>query len=1262
MKYILILFIFISLGANSQVWHLKKQVDFRYSADSTKTSIEDFIAFDAALYEGNGDELPFFSDIIEWKTDAININESIVFPVYEEFEGNSLLADKYEIQGDSLNYDFSLEFMKKVPFLQIKVLPFRKNAQTGKLERLRSFVIRLEKTTSTSPEKNKSKKAFTYVNSVLSEGSWYKIKVGKSGIYRLSFEQISSMSIGNPANVRIFGFGGEVLPEDCRKGEKDDLQAVPVYMNKGSDGIFNAGDYILFYTKGSVGWTYDPAFSMFRHKLNPYSDFSYYFVTSGTGPDLISPEEPVLSAANKFSEAFDYHDFIEEEINNVILSGKQWFGDLLTSQFQTFGFTVPELVSDQKVEILGQIMAKATDSSYIQLSYNNSLVTTFVIRPADLSNYTSIFGYAQEKKVLLTPLSNSIDIKLKYINPTTLRRAWPDYLILNARAKLKMGTDILEFREYNTTGTGNITQFTVSSATANTQVWDVSNQNSIKKIESNLTGSDLIFKVNTESLREFIAVNTNGSFASPILQGDDVGAIENQNLHGNSQPDMVIIAHRDFIAEAEVLADYRQVHDELDVMLVDPEQIYNEFSSGTPDISAVRNFMKMLYNRAEGDSSLLPQYLLLFGDGSYDNKGINDKAENFILTYQSDNSLNPTASYVSDDFFGLLDPGETMTSGLLDIGIGRLPVKTDEESAQMVKKLLDYELPDKMGNWRNNICLIADDEDGNIHLSDADGMANYIETNYPSLNISKIYLDAYKQVSFTNGAKYPDVNLAISDQVAKGALIINYTGHGGTDGWAHEIILNLNDIDGWRNRTKLPLFMTATCDFAPYDHFQKLTPGERVLLNPEGGGIALLTTTRLVYSQPNRVLNEKFYEIVFQKDENGKNYRLGDIIAYSKNQAGSGINKRNFTLLGDPSQRLASPDLFVFADSLNGVALNEAVDTLKALGKVRITGHVEDMNGNVLTDFNGRVYPSIFDKKVTLQTLANDGGSKKSFSSRNNLLYKGKSLVKNGKFDFEFIVPKDINYAFGSGKLSLYAEDSVSDASGNYNAITIGGSFENAQADLEGPEIKVYMNSPTFKSGGITDENPILYVEVMDEFGVNTTGNGIGHDISAELDEDQNLLMLNAYYESNLNSYKSGVIQYPFNNLEAGSHSVSVKVWDIYNNSSTGTTDFIVLKSENLILKDLLNYPNPFSDYTNISFSHNKAGLDIQIIVDIFDLEGKIVSTIKATETNTGFRSRNIYWDGSGANGAEGIYIYRIRATSSDGKTDEKSGKLIIAQ
>jgi len=827
---------------------------------------------------------------------------------------------------------------------------------------------------------------------------------------------------------------------------------------------------------------------------------------------------------------------------------------------------------------------------------------------------------------------------------------------------MQMQSDFLEFRDMSVTGTGNITQFSLSSANENTIIWDVSNQNSIKRIEGNLNDPVVSFKVATGVLREFVAFKENGSFPSPMLEGSDLGVIPNQNLHGPGQPDMVIISHSDFIEDAERLAAERRSRDGLDVLVVTPEMVYNEFSSGVPDISAFRNYMKMLYVRAGSDPSLLPRYLLLFGDGSFDNKGILENATNFILTYQSDNSLNPTSSYVSDDFFGMLDPGEDMNTGLLDIGVGRLPAGTKEQSKTMTDKILGYALPSRMGDWRNTICFIGDDEDGNVHMTDADALAKGLEKKYPGFNMSKIYLDAFKQVSSPQGQRYPDVNTAISEQLERGALILNYTGHGGIKGWAHELILGLNEIENWKNSGRLPLFMTATCEFSRYDDII-VSAGEKVLLNPEGGGIALLTTTRLVYSQPNRVLNEKFYEIVFEKDSEGKNFRLGDIMEYTKNYSGSGINKRNFTLLGDPSMRLAYPEYFVYADSVNGISVSEITDTLQALKKVTISGRVADISGSTLTGFNGYLYPTVYDKAIQQQTLGNDGGSKMTFALRNNILYKGKSIVKNGVFSFSFVVPKDIGYSYGLGRLSFYAEDSTIDASGAYNQVVIGGTFPDAQTDNEGPGLNVYMNSPTFRAGGITDENPMLYVEVNDDNGINTTGNGIGHDITAILDgKTQNVFLLNEYYQSYLNSFQGGLIRYPFTNIEPGHHTVSVKVWDVYNNSSTGSTDFVVIKSEDLILENLLNYPNPFSDYTYFSFSHNSPGVDLDITVDIHSLSGKLISTIKAKEFASGYRSQNIYWDGAGAQNGDSVYLYTIRVQTSDGKSAEKTGKLIITQ
>jgi len=1263
MKFLIIALLFLSFEAQAQIWHTKRILQFDNPV-AKEISFSEFVSFSGEVYPDETNRLPSYSDLIPWNPDRAQVNLSIVYPVYESFSGTIPDSSLIMNLSDSIAFSFSLEYMQKKPFVQLSLLPFRINPESGQLERLKNFVIRLQSIAIPTADILREKKSSAPDNSVLSTGKWYKIKLASSGIYKLSYDQINSMSVGNPANVRIFGSGGVVLPEDCRKGEKDDLSPVQIHMVKGSDGIFNSGDFILFYSKGSISWQYDSVLGMFRHQLNPYSDFSYYYVTSGDAPDLPQPESTSPGTPNANSESYDYRAFHESEKENVLLSGKQWFGEFFALVVQyAFAFTVPDLILTEPVKIQTQVMAKALTPSEFQMSYNNSTVSTMVVPASNLSDYTSIFGYTAQQKTQFVAQSNSISLKLKYIKPDGSAKGWLDYILLNGRASLRMPADFFEFRDKKVSSNGNITRFSIADATEKTMVWDISNQNNIRKIPGTLSGTTLSFIVATDSLREFVAFNENASFPTPILQGSGLGIVPNQNLHGPQQPDMVVVVHPDFMDQAERLAAYRRENNGLDVLLVTPEMVYNEFSSGSPDIAAYRNFMKMLYTRAEGDISLLPKYLLLFGDGTFDNKGITESATNFILTYQSDNSLSPTASYVSDDFFGLLDPGESMISGLLDIGVGRLPVGTPQEAKLIVDKILGYESPERMGDWRNTICFIGDDEDSNIHMTDADGLANFVEAKYPGFNLNKIYLDAYKQVTTPVGQEYPDVNRAINDQVERGALIINYTGHGGIKGWAHEQILGVNDIDRWKNDDRMPLFMTATCEFSRYDDHVVISAGEKVLLNPKGGGIALLTTTRLVYSQPNRVLNEKFYEIVFEKDSEGENYSLGDIMRYTKNNAGSGINKRNFTLLGDPSQRLSYPEFFVYADSLNGQLISEATDTLKALSKVSISGHLADLEGNLMTGFSGYVYPTVFDKSVLQETLANDGGTKKTFRLRNNILYKGKSTVTDGVFNFSFLVPKDINYAYGSGRLSFYAHDSLFDASGSYNGIQIGGTSYEANIDIEGPEIDVYMNSPSFRSGGITDENPVLYVEVSDEHGVNTTGNGIGHDITAVLDDrTQNAFFLNEYYQAYLDSYQGGIISYPLNNLEAGHHTIIVKVWDIYNNSSIGTTDFIVMKSDDFILEGLMNFPNPFSDYTNISFGHNKPGVDMEIIVDILNLDGKLVKTIKAFESNTGYRSQNIYWDGSGAQTGQSVYIYRIRVATSEGESAEKSGKLILTR
>ena len=834
-----------------------------------------------------------------------------------------------------------------------------------------------------------------------------------------------------------------------------------------------------------------------------------------------------------------------------------------------------------------------------------------------------------------------------------------------------MSGDQITFTDTRSVGFGNTGKFRLANASSETVIWDITEPWKPMEIQHTMTGQTAEFKVETGELRSFVAFNPGSSFPSPIYKEQGLGLIENQNLHGMHAPDMIIVCPEEFKEQAKRLADFRIEHDGLEVLIVKQEQIFNEFSAGSPDVTAIRNFMKMFYDRAVNQEDM-PRYLLLFGDGSYDNRNSKPQNTNKILTYQSDNSLSPTNSYVSDDYFGLLDSGESLYSGLLDIGIGRLPVSTVEEAENLVEKVTSYADTENQGDWRNYLCFIGDDEDSNIHMKQSDILANYVEQNYPNFNVNKIYLDAYPQVTTPTGNRYPDVSRLINEQVNKGALIINYTGHGGPNGLAHEQILTRTDINSWKNNRKLPLFMTATCEFSRYDEYNHLedleetSAGEEVLLNNNGGGIALLTTTRLVYSGPNHVLNEQFYRIIFETDENNNPYRLGDIMKFSKNESGPGINKRNFTLLGDPSLKLVIPEHLVITDSINGVHISEVSDTVSALEYVTISGHLENVAGEHLDSFNGVVYPVVYDKEQNIETLGNDGGATWTFNSRNSLLYKGAVRVTEGYFNFGFYVPKDINYSFGYGKISYYGTDFVTDAHGSAFSLMIGGIGANVPMDDIPPELRVFMNDSMFKSGGITDRNPELLVYIKDNYGINTTGNGIGHDITSTMNGDRlNAIILNAYYESHMNSHNSGTVRYPYSNLEPGRHEVTVKVWDIHNNSSEATIEFIVVESDKMLIEQLYNFPNPLVERTWFNIEHNRPDKEITVRIRIYNLSGKLVRMIERDIYSGGYRIEPVEWDGKGSGGndlSQGIYVYEVSLITDEGERTSESGKLIIAR
>ncbi|MDD3741328.1 MAG: type IX secretion system sortase PorU, partial [Bacteroidales bacterium] len=659
----------------------------------------------------------------------------------------------------------------------------------------------------------------------------------------------------------------------------------------------------------------------------------------------------------------------------------------------------------------------------------------------------------------------------------------------------------------------------------------------------------------------------------------------------------------------------------------------------------------------------------LLGDGSYDNLSQSSAVSNFILTYESDNSLAPTSSFVSDDFYVFLDDGEGSLSGAhnMDMGVGRIPVKTSDEAQAFVNKLQAYYAPDGYGNWKNNILLIADDAEGGetIHQTQTNTLGLIIETNHPIFNLEKLFLDDFEQISTVQGHRYPDVNQAINDYINNGMLVVNWIGHGNEKGWAHESVLTLSMIKTWKNKNKYPIFVTATCEFSPYDNHLLVSGGEEVLLNPDGGGIALFTTTRLAFASSNASLTNNFYQHLFSLGYDSKVNTIGLSAAYAKNDQGSDTNKRVFALLGDPAMRPSVPELKAYTTKINGEDIATFNDTLKAKELVVFDGVVKNPDGTLAEDFNGIIYPVVYDKRIDYSTRGNDGFEPLDYTAQKNIVFKGKATVSKGKFSFSFIMPVDIAYFYNYGKISYYADNGINTEANGYDiSFVIGGSSNNSVNDDEGPIIDLFMNDEQFIPGGITDENPLLLAKISDESGINTVGSGIGHDITMIFDENTaGAIVLNKFYESETDDYTQGEVNYPMSELALGPHTLKVKAWDVLNNSSEAVTDFIVANSSEMVLDHIFNYPNPFSTNTAFYFDHNQPFVNLQVLIQIFTVSGKHVKTLEADMTTIGYRSEPIFWDGKDEYGdkiAKGVYIYKIKVKSPTGAIVDKFEKLVI--
>jgi len=1219
----------------------------------------------------------------------IEVVETAVITSDEENCVNKIyLTENFEIE------EIQVKIAEKTPYMFAKLVPLRLNKHTGKIEKLIAYHLQWQTTGQRVSSANKTTSASYASSSVLANGKWYKIGTTANAMYKIDKNFLQNMGIDvgtggiDPQNIKIYGNGGEILSEYNGNFHYDDLNENAIFVQGESDGVFDNNDYILFYGQAPGKWKYNEgstATTRYLYNKHYYSDTVFYFLTVDNTPGKRVQQVSSASAPTYTVNSFDDFQVHDEDLVNLIKSGREMYGENFenTASF-SFNFNFPNLQNDTiwlKANILGRridsIPPAIYDINYPGGSYQYTTPSTCAGFECDIGRETTGTG---AHSFLYSGGPGNLGISIS--RAISDESGWINYLWVIVRRGLSMAGNQMCFRDYRSIGPGNISQFNLQSSVPNMRIWNVSNKFNITEQQTTFSANAYTFALVTDSLKEFVAF-TGSNYNTPSFSN----VVANQNLHAMQPVDYIIVTHPLFLAEAGELKKLHSDKEGYSCEIVTTDEIYNEFSSGAQDITAIRQFVRMLYNRASGSNT--PKYLLLLGDGSYLQKDRNlNTNTNLIPTFQTYNSASLTSSKTSDDFYGFLDDTEGLIdafgnpgASLIDIGIGRLPVHSMGEADAVVNKIIEYyarKIPStsccdgvsaNAEDWRNWVCLISDDAnpDPNSYWEEtffwqSEGFATLISNN-KRYNIDKIYEDAYKVVSVPGGRRYPDVVTAINNRVSRGALIMGYSGHGGELGLSHEEIITINQIQAWTNINNMPLFFTATCEFSRFDDPNRTSAGEYVILNGNGGGIGLFTTTRLAYAPDGQTLGSTFYPSAINKLSNGKYPALGDIIKKTKFVSS---NFLHFALLGDPALKLSYPKENTATSQINShITVTGVYDSLKALGKYTVNGFIADTSGNKITSFNGTLYPSIFDKSLKLTCLNNSGwGFTDTFRLQKNVIYRGKTSVTNGDFTFSFIVPKDIFYNFGLGKISYFAQGDATDAAGYYSNVIVGGTSSNPINDTQGPGVKLFMNTNQFVAGGITNDNPYIYAEISDSSGVNTTGNGLGHDIVATMDANtSHAYVLNDYYTSDLNKYQSGKVKYQITNLSDGAHHLNFKVWDILNNSSTSSTDFVVAKSAEVALAHVLNYPNPFSTATKFFVEHNQACDYLTLEIQIFTITGHVVKTIMETVHNEGFRTEGIAWDGRDDFGdklARGVYIYKLTVKNDLGNKAAKIEKLVI--
>lgn len=1106
--------------------------------------------------------------------------------------------------------------------------------------------------------------------SVLAEGRWVKIRVDKEGIYQLTPSQLSSMGFKNPDNVRLFGYGGriqsEVIDYTSATPDYDDLEEVPMLKD---------GSRRLFFAEGVVRWS-APAYNtsmrdyLSEHTNNPYSRYSYYFLTEGEPMDF--PQEEYSATSDTPLTTFPEHAVYEEDAFCWYTSGRKLYDshDFASSNSKTYAIATPGLVADRQASVRIAFSASNISSTSVQVDINQAEnVRRFSIRK--LSSYERAVDMTQtfRTSALTDAAPNTVRI-----TTTAGQNARLDYITINYWRNLSLEGSSLLFTHHLS---GRQT-FELGHADAQTRVWRIGYAGSpTAEIRGTLSGSTYKIPV-ADATQRYIAFDSKATYPSPHY----VEAVANQNLHEDKPYDMVIIVPKSgkLTAQAQRLAEAHADKDRLRVKVVRADEIYNEFSSGTPDMTAYRRYMKMLYDRA-GSEADMPRYLLFFGDAAWDNRMLTPSwraynPDDFLLCYESVNSVYEVDSYVTDDYAGFLDDGESsrMESNSIDLGIGRFPVRTEAEAKIIVDKTLAYMANTHAGAWQNTICMMGDDGDNNGHMGDAETVTAALERTYPDLVLKRFYWDAYERTSAPTGNTYPQIAKALKEQVGKGALVMNYSGHGAPATISPERVLVLSDFENFSS-DNLPLWVTASCEITPFD-MQEETIGETAVLSERGAAIAFMSASRAVYATPNRNLNQLFMKYVLGTDEQGNRNTMGDAMRLTKASLMSGIdglydsslNKLKYALMGDPALALNFPLHRVTVDSIDGRSVSDGIKKeLKAGSIVTVAGHIETKAGEKITSFDGSVTLTVrgIKEKITCRNNPGDADTLFTYTDRPVTIFEGNDSVVNGTYRITFRLPIDITYTEQTGLINLYAvnKEHTHTASGHYEDFCVAGPDANFSPDGAGPSIYIYLNDPEFKNGGKVNDTPYFVALLSDDDGINISGNGVGHDLELIIDgKETTSYVLNNYYTNDFGSYVSGRVGFSIPALSDGKHTLLFRAWDMNNNSSARALDFVVEKGLKPALTELKCTPNPARTRTTIQMTYNRPENNVSFHIDIYDTMGRHVwSNTLRDVTSNGYYSTTWNLDtAAGGRVAAGLYFVRVQVEEGGGKSAVLTDKIIV--